>query len=678
MHRLIAAKSVAVLPKMPSTAVNHRAAREIRLSLAEPTSERSHNFLCCRDGNVAPLKQTTSKHPLELLAVSQFREILFCFLGKVYPMLSRTPVRQNLRRILCLSAASLVLCSSVGRADDSDRGDHREDTRTPIKHVVVIIPENRTFDNYFGTYPHAANIAGEQSWLNVPAPKFVARPDTPKVNTLTSALLDNNPNRSRFGGPADPMRFGPADAYTCDMGHNYEPEQQAYDGGKGDKFPETTAGNGEGCALDGTTVMNHYDGNTVQALWNYAQHYSMSDNSYSTTYGPTVPGHANLIAGNTHGIIIHDPANPANPDTTGFYVNPADNSVTLVDANLPGYLDDCGSGRTFEMIGKNVGDLLNEKKVTWGYFQGGFLPTQPATLDANGNLLTPAVCNSQHAAHTMVVNGVTYTVQNPNTTPGADIHGLSKDYSTGVTPFMKFASTRNPHHLRPSSAAMIGKTDQANHLYDISDFFTSLSAGSLPSVSYVKAPVYQYGHPGSSDPLTEQGFLVETINAIQKSRFWQDTAIIIVWDDSDGWYDHVMPPVLTPSATNLDFLFGPGNCGTPAKGAEAARCGLGPRQPLLVISPFAKPNFVDHTLTHQASVLRFIEDNWELGFIDGPVAPPTGTGSVDRYANSLDNMFDFKREPNTRPLILDAVTGAVVSGDRDNNGHDNDHDHSND
>jgi phospholipase C len=398
----------------------------------------------------------------------------------------------------------------------------------------------------------------------------------------------------------------------------------------------------------------------------------MSDNSFSTNYGPTVPGHANIIAGNTHGIIIHDPANPTSPNTAGFYVNPADKSITLTDANLPGYLDDCGSGRTFEMTGKNVGDLLNEKKVTWGYFQGGFLPTKPATFDANGKMLTPAACGSQHVAHQMEINGVTYSVQNPSVTPGPDVHKLENDYSTGVTPFMKYASTRNPHHLRPSSVEMIGKTDQANHQYDISDFDAALSYGSLPSVSYVKAPVYQYGHPQNSDPLAEQAFLVKTINAVQKSRYWQDTAIVIVWDDSDGWYDHVMPPLLTPSATDIDFLFGPGNCGKPQPGADAARCGLGPRQPLLVISPWAKSNFVDHTLTHQASVLRFIEDNWKLGFIDGPVAPPAGTGSVDRHANSLDNMFDFRREPNTRPLILDQVTGTVVSGDGDNDRHDHD------
>jgi phospholipase C len=460
------------------------------------------------------------------------------------------------------------------------------------------------------------------------------------------------------------------------MGHNYEPEQQAYDGGAVDRFPQTASGKGQGCAVDGSTIMNYYDGNTVQALWNYAQHYSMSDNSFSTNYGPTVPGHANIISGNTHGIIIHDPANPANPSTAGFYVNPADKSITLTDANLPGYLDDCGSGRTFEMTGKNVGDLLNEKNVTWGYFQGGFLPTKPATFDANGTMLTPAACGSQHVAHQVEINGVTYSVQNPSVTPGPDVHNPENDYSTGVTPFMKYASTRNPHHLRPSSVAMIGKTDQANHQYDISDFYTALSYGSLPSVSYVKAPVYQYGHPANSDPLAEQAFLVKTINAVQQSRYWHDTAIVIVWDDSDGWYDHVMPPLLTPSATNVDFLFGPGNCGTPKPGADAARCGLGPRQPLLVISPWAKSNFIDHTLTHQASVLRFIEDNWKLGFIDGPVAPPAGTGSVDRYANSLDNMFDFKREPNMRPLILDQVTGAVVDHDSDH--HDSDRDSRND
>ena len=143
----------------------------------------------------------------------------------------RAPRHPSIRKTLCTSAASLMLCCSIGHAEDADRHDHAE-TRTPIKHIVVIIPENRTFDNYFGTYPHAANIPGEQSWLGVPAPKFVARRGTPAVNGLTPALLQNNPNRTLFGNPANPTRLSPAEAYTCDMAHNYEPEQQRPSGAR--------------------------------------------------------------------------------------------------------------------------------------------------------------------------------------------------------------------------------------------------------------------------------------------------------------------------------------------------------------------------------------------------------------------------------------------------------------
>src|SRR5258708_25908189 len=439
----------------------------------------------------------------------------------------------------------------------------RASTRTPIKHVVVIIPENRTFDNYLGTYPDAANVPGEQSWVGVPAPKFVARPGTPAVNGLTPALLQTNRSRSLIGGPANPARLRPADAYTCDMDNGYTSEQKAEHSGLMDLYPQTTGRVGRGCAADGTTVMNYYDGNTVTALWNYAQNYAMSDNSFATNYGPTMPGHINLGSCNTHGLVLRNATS-----TNGVYVKPVDGSMNLTEINVPGYLGDCsgdagGTKLTIEMTGKNVGDLMNEKGVTWGYFQGAFLPTTPATFDAQGHLVSPAVCASKHIAHEVAIHGKTYDVQNPTINPGADDHVLESDYSFGVNPFMHYASTKNPHHLRPSSAAAIGKTDQANHQYDLSDFFTARSQGSLPAVSYVKAPVYQYGHPGNSDPLAEQAFIVQTINAVMESRYWPDTAIIIAWDDSDGWYDHVMPPLVSPSATPVDALTGPGSCGTP-------------------------------------------------------------------------------------------------------------------
>jgi phospholipase C len=131
-----------------------------------------------------------------------------------------------------------------------------------------------------------------------------------------------------------------------------------------------------------------------------------------------------------------------------------------------------------------------------------------------------------------------------------------------------------------------------------------------------------------------------------------------MYDDSDGWYDHQMSPIVNSSAvtntaspSNGDQLNGSGVCGhgTPLNGIQG-RCGYGPRLPLIVISPFAKRNFVDHTLTDQSSVLRFIDDNWGTGQI--------GAGSYDELAGPLANMFDFDRgRLGERRLFLDEQTG---------------------
>ena len=152
------------------------------------------------------------------------------------------------------------------------------------------------------------------------------------------------------------------------------------------------------------------------------------------------------------------------------------------------------------------------------------------------------------------------------------------------------------------------------------------------------------------------------------------TAVIILYDDSDGWYDHQMPPIVNPSFNStVDTLNSPGVCNTsngfqqgrttpatPLNGAfgqpAQGRCGYGTRMPLLVVSPFAKRNHVDHTLTDQSSVLRFIEDNW----LNGERIQPGG--SFDTIAGTLNNMFDFDRDDDgPRKVILDEATGVVVS-----------------
>lgn len=479
-------------------------------------------------------------------------------------------------------------------------------TSSLIKHLVVIVQENVSFDHYLATYPRAANLPGE--------PLFKPRRRTPSVNGLDAGLLTNNPNSFQ------PFRLNRSQQLTCNPTPNYTAEQAAYNRGLLDKFPEytgQTSNTTPPCefGLGRNVVMGFYDGNTVTALWNYAQNFAMSDNFYGTTFGKSAAGHINLISGQTHGVMIIR----AGTDIGNVVVD-----GTVVGEAITAF-EDCGSssGSLVAMTGRNIGDLLNAGNITWGWFGGGFKPTSRNSDGA-------ANCFEHHASLAGFV---------------------TDDYSPSTNPFQKYLSTANPHHLPPSSPAMIGYTDQANHQYDLVDFWNAASAGNLPAVSFLKAPQYQNGHAQSSTPLDEQAFLVDVINRLQDLREWESTAVIITYDDSGGAYDHVMPPIVNQSNTPFDALTGPGSCGIAAPGAYQGRCGYGPRLPFIVISPWAKVNFVDHGVTDQTSILRFIEDNWNLGRI--------GDQSFDERAGSILNLFDF-RHPTGSRLFLDPTTGQRV------------------
>lgn len=270
------------------------------------------------------------------------------------------------------------------------------------------------------------------------------------------------------------------------------------------------------------------------------------------------------------------------------------------------------------MTPSNIGDLLNAKGLSWGFFQGGFKPTGHTATGA-------AICGATHNVGAAI--------------GGTGQYGTKGDYIPHHEPFQYYASTANPHHLPPTSVAMIGHTDQANHQYDVSDFDTALAAGNLPAVSYLKAPGYQDGHAAYSDPIDEQHFITKEINAIQASRFWKNTAIVIAYDDSDGWADHVNAGVKNSSNDTWPTGTQQGDstlCSTSSAPKLAnidGRCGPGMRQPLIVISPYARTNYVDHTQTTQSSILQFIENNWSLGRLGG--------GSFDATASSLNGLFNF-------------------------------------
>jgi phospholipase C len=539
------------------------------------------------------------------------------------------------RRVRALGVVALAAAMALpGHRIGSVRAQSEPPTATPIKHLVVIFGENVSFDHYFGTYPNAANPAGE--------PSFSAAPNTPSVNGLSGPLLTMNPNLDA------PFRLDRTQALTCDQDHNYTDEQKAYDGGLVDQFVQHAEGKPSNdtqyCPSDAAgnldAVMGYYDGNTVTAMWNYAQNFALNDNSFNMQMGPSTPGAFSITAATTEGVLCGpqsavyggvptcgDQNAPSATDAT--MAAPTNGTLGANTNDADPYWDVCSkqdASSLIAMSGQNIGDLLNQAGLTWGWFEGGFRP------DASGKCSTKtAPALGDQAA------GVDVTADKSATT----------DYIPHHEPFQYWASTANPMHLPPTSPQMVGQTDQANHQYDMQDFTAALNAGVLPAVTYLKAPAYQDGHAGYSDPLDEQQFDVTVINQLMQSKFWGSTAVVLAWDDSDGWYDHVMPPIVNQSATSVDAGCGAMSDGTPG------RCSYGPRLPLLVISPYAKQNYVSNVLTDQSSIVKFIEDNWLGG-------QRTSATSMDNVAGSLMDMFDFNQKP-TRALLLDPLTGEPAA-----------------
>jgi phospholipase C len=575
----------------------------------------------------------------------------------------RDKTKKTRKKLLSTVAMLAVAASvaSIGRvaAGSDEHGSNPDNakTATPIKHLVVIFQENRSFDHYFGTYPNALNPEGE--------PLFEPSKKTQRdINNLLSnpALLDANPTlnpannvaptSTTLGSSAsNPFRLDRTQANTSDQNHGYTAEQKAYDGGKNDLFPlDTGSGTAGGAGGFGNNaqVMGYFDGNTVTAFWNYAQNYAMSDNAWTDTYGPSTPGALNMFAGQTNGVTypVLPPGTPTTEPTLGGLLAAAGAAVLDGQGGLTQIGDVDPAGDTcssplvqIQMTGKNTGDLLNAANISWGSFVGGF---NLQTINANGST------GCKRSSISEVTGGT---------------HG---DYVPHHIWFQYYKSTANPTHARPTSTKAIGFTkvpgtntvDPANHAYDLQDFFTAVGAGNFPSVSYIKMQSFQDGHPGNSNPLDEQTGLVGLINFLQEQPDWKSTAVIITYDDSDGWYDHAFVTPTSASFSVDDALNGTGICGpggTEPAGVDgpavAGRCGPGTRIPFMVISPFAKKNFVSHTLITQASVARFVEDNWLNG-------ERLGSGSFDATTGSIMDMFDFKQE-NTKKLILDPTSGTV-------------------
>ena len=491
-----------------------------------------------------------------------------------------------------IASASLATATGVSAASTVNNS---AKTTSPIKHVVVLFQENVSFDHYFGTYPNATNTDGQP---------FTAKPGTPTVNGLTTALLTANPNG------VNPQRLGAANVLTCDQNHDYTPEQQALDGGLMDKFPTYTQV--ESCSPPDTAppglVMDYYDGNTVTALWNYAQRFAMSDNNFDTDVRTVDARRA-------------QPRVRPDPRRDTGRARRCDRQRHRSTATPIPTFDECSAGSTIAMSGTNIGNELNARHVTWGWFQGGFAPTS----QVNGTV----VCGCEPHQHRRRRG---HRLQRaPRSVPVLREHCQPCAPSAGDRSRDRPQRTGEPS-VRPE--LLLPEPDRRQP-----------AGGEL-----------RQGAPLPGRPRRLLGSARRADLPCQHDQC--DRAVQVLEVDSDRHHLRRLGRLVRPGdATDRQPVDVRRGCVDGNRAVRHRHAGRRVRGSLRLRTAPAAPRHlavrarrtaVDHSITDTTSVLRFIEDNWSL--------PRIGGGSFDALAGSINGMFNFS-DRDANPLILNPATG---------------------
>lgn len=356
-----------------------------------------------------------------------------------------------------------------------------------ITHLIVVILQNHSFDNLFGTFPSA-------NGLDPSLPSYTQT--DANGNTVTPTLLTNlNPPN---------------------INHDSATYTEAWDNGKMDKYALTN-GDVSMDYFDNTVSGTAKDGKTfsVETIWNYARQYVLADNFFASALNSEPANMLYMIAATVH-----------DARTAG--------SLPYYDKCSPGQKASGGGTIAVPLTETNVGDQMNAAGVSWIWYQGNYSTSQSGTC---------------------------------------------VDYVPQENPFQYFTSTEYSANLQD---------------FSLTDFQTSLTNGTVPSVSFITAAPSVSMHPGSGNEANGIEWLQNLVQDIQNSPVWPSTAIVVFWDESGGWYDHVSPPQLPNTF------------------------GLGPRVPVIIISPFAKTGAISHQQMDYVSILRFIQWNWGLGMFTAP------------------------------------------------------------
>jgi phospholipase C len=370
--------------------------------------------------------------------------------------------------------------------------------QSAVKHLVVIVQENHTFDTHFGRYCQAP--AGSNPTCNDGPPCCEAIPATDAQGTAPTIITD-------------------LEMQTRDPDHSKACESAEIDDGKMDHYAS-----GPGCASPRNVAVA--DPTIIQPYWDLAGKGALADRYFQPIIGQSSANDMYLARAQ---FVFDD--NDASPQ----------GAVGVT----------CGlESAQQQFTGDTIGDLLSSASVPWAWYSDGYAVMQGAQA-GGGCPPAPDDCGMRLGFY-------------PCTFDPSDI------------PFEYYASTR----------------DVPAHVQDFAAFGVALDGGSLPAVSYLKAIGYKSEHPGVGDKLSDGvAWVTGVIQQIQRSRYREDTLILLTYDEGGGYYDHVTPPPASP----IDHE------------------PYGTRVPLLAVGPFVKANFVSHVPMEHSSIVKFIEWNWLVG-----------------------------------------------------------------
>ncbi|HEV7234682.1 MAG TPA: alkaline phosphatase family protein [Ktedonobacteraceae bacterium] len=563
------------------------------------------------------------------------------------------------------SASGLPISRSLLLTDNS--------TSTPIKHVIVIIGENHTFDNIFGAFqptkgqqvsnllsqgivncsgnlgPNAGLAAQQQATDTTTyrlAPQLTGPYATlPQPNTTYAHGQPQNVPDARFpanlpNGPYQITRYVPyVGSYVGDPLHRFYQMWQQQDKGKHDLYTwvHQTAGDDNGAnppqpIYQGALDMGYYNMCAGDAPdFNFIGHtYSISDNYHQSVMGGTGANH--IMIGTADAAYYQDAnGNPLPPPANQIEnpnPKPGTNNNYTQDGYAGGSYSECSDPKQ-----PGVGPILD------------YLHSLPYKPFRNGDCAPRAyyLLNNYLPGYTpsgQLTTGTPYIVppqKSPTIADELSAHNISwkyygQGYNNGnVTP--SFCGICDPFQY----ATSIMTTSLRNNIQDYTRFQQDVNNNTLPAVSFIKPDEINDGHPASSSLSLFEGFASNIVNeVISKPDVFKSTAIFITFDEGGGYYDsgYIQP---------LAFF------------------GDGPRVPLMVVSPYAKRGFVDHTYNDHVSILKFIEQNWHLSplsnrSLDNLPNPQAGNGNPYKPTNGpaigdLMQMFDFGHLRTHTPLL---------------------------